>query len=78
VWKVKSSWHQIPADQRLIRQETEKWTAKPINARRTIMLQTSYASVATRPDEIVKLIEEATSCPGRVGNRSRQELLAWQ
>jgi putative heme iron utilization protein len=59
--EVKSSWYQIRANQRLIPQETKKWMAKPINARRTITMQTSHASVATRPDKIVKLIAEATS-----------------
>lgn len=67
--KAKSSWYEIPANQRLIPQETKKWMANPINAKRTITLQTSRASVATRPDEIVKLIEEATSA--LAGSRSR-------
>ena len=41
------------------------WKVKPsaerINAIKTITLQTSHASVATHPDEIVTLIEEASS-----------------
>jgi pimeloyl-ACP methyl ester carboxylesterase len=60
-WKVKPSWYQISANDRLIPTETEKWMAERINARRTITLQTSHASMATYPDEIVKLIEEASS-----------------
>jgi pimeloyl-ACP methyl ester carboxylesterase len=60
-WKVKPSWYQISANDRLIPTETEKWMAERINARKTITLQTSHASVATHPDEIVKLIEEASS-----------------
>ena len=60
-WKVKPSWYQISANDRLIPTETEKWMAERINARRTINLQTSHASVATHPDEIVSLIEEASS-----------------
>jgi pimeloyl-ACP methyl ester carboxylesterase len=60
-WKVKPSWYQISANDRLIPTETEKWMAERINARSTITLQTSHASVATHPDEIVKLIEEASS-----------------
>jgi hypothetical protein len=35
--------------------------AERINARKTITLQTSHASVATHPDEIVQLIEEASN-----------------
>jgi pimeloyl-ACP methyl ester carboxylesterase len=60
-WKVKPSWYQISANDRLIPPETEKWMAERINARKTITLQTSHASVATHPEEIVKLIEEACS-----------------
>jgi pimeloyl-ACP methyl ester carboxylesterase len=60
-WKVKPSWYQISANDRLIPTETEKWMAERINARRTITLQTSHASIATHPDEIVELIEEASS-----------------
>src|SRR5580704_13018092 len=59
-WKVKPSWYQISANDRLIPTETEKWMAERINARRTITLPTSHASIATRPDDIVQLIEEAS------------------
>ncbi|MGA9785976.1 MAG: alpha/beta hydrolase [Candidatus Sulfotelmatobacter sp.] len=58
-WKVKPSWYQISANDRLIPTETEKWMAERINARRTITLPTSHASIATRPNDIVQLIEEA-------------------
>jgi pimeloyl-ACP methyl ester carboxylesterase len=60
-WKVKPSWYQISADDRLIPAETEIWMAERIEARRTITLKTSHASVATHPREIVRLIEEASS-----------------
>ena len=60
-WKAKPSWYQISANDRLIPTETEMWMAERIKARRTITLQTSHASVATHPDEIVELIEEASS-----------------
>jgi pimeloyl-ACP methyl ester carboxylesterase len=59
-WKVRPSWYQISTNDRLIPPETEKWMAERMNARRTITLQTSHASVATHPDEIVDLIEEAS------------------
>jgi pimeloyl-ACP methyl ester carboxylesterase len=63
-WKVKPSWYQISANDRLIPPETEKWMAERINARKTIMLQTSHASLATHPDAIVQLIEEASIALG--------------
>jgi pimeloyl-ACP methyl ester carboxylesterase len=58
---VKPSWFQISAYDRMIPPETEEWIAKRINARKTITPQTSHASVLTHPDEIVKLIEEASN-----------------
>jgi len=58
-WKVKPCWYQISANDRLIPTETEQWMAERIKARKTISLQTSHASVATHPAEIVRLIEEA-------------------
>src|SRR5580698_7466267 len=60
-WKAKPSWYQISANDRLIPTETEMWMAERIKARRTITLQTSHASVATHPDEIVELIDEASN-----------------
>jgi pimeloyl-ACP methyl ester carboxylesterase len=60
-WRVKPSWYQISANDRLIPPETEKFMADRIKARRTVTLPTSHASVATHPNEIVKLIEEASS-----------------
>jgi pimeloyl-ACP methyl ester carboxylesterase len=60
-WKVKPSWYQISTKDRLIPPETEAWMAERIKARKTIRLDTSHASVATHPNEIVELIEEASS-----------------
>jgi pimeloyl-ACP methyl ester carboxylesterase len=60
-WKVKPSWYQISTNDRLIRADTEEWMAKRINARKTISLPTSHASVATYPSEVVELIEEASN-----------------
>ena len=60
-WKVKPSWYQISTDDRMIPPETEAWMAERIKARKTITLRASHASVLTHPDEIVKLIEEASN-----------------
>jgi hypothetical protein len=38
--------------------------AERIKARKTITLPTSHASVATHPDDIVQLIEEASNAVG--------------
>jgi pimeloyl-ACP methyl ester carboxylesterase len=60
-WRAKPSWYQISAYDRMIPPEAEEWMAKRINARQTIMLRTSHASLITQPHEIVKLIEEASN-----------------
>lgn len=60
-WKFKPSWYQISTDDRLIRAEAEAWMAKRMNARETVRLQTSHASVATHPAEIVSFIEAASA-----------------
>jgi pimeloyl-ACP methyl ester carboxylesterase len=59
-WKLKPSWYQVSAYDRMIPPETEAWMAERIKAKKTITLRTSHASVLTHPDEIVKLIEEAS------------------
>jgi pimeloyl-ACP methyl ester carboxylesterase len=69
---VRPSWYQISTNDRLIPPETEKWMAERMNARRTITLQTSHASVATHPDEIVDLIEEASRAVMTEANQASQ------
>lgn len=58
-WKVKPSWYQVSANDRMIPPETERWFAERMSPRNTIELDASHASLASRPDEIVALIEEA-------------------
>jgi len=58
-WKVKPSWHQVSSNDRMIPPETERWFAERMKPRKTIELAASHASMASHPDEIVALIEEA-------------------
>lgn len=58
-WKSKPSWYQVSADDRMIPPETQAWMAERIGARRTMTLQSSHASLASHPQEIFALIEEA-------------------
>jgi pimeloyl-ACP methyl ester carboxylesterase len=58
-WRFKPSWYQISTDDRLIRAETEVWMAQRMNARETVRLKTSHASIATHPGEIVSFIQAA-------------------
>jgi pimeloyl-ACP methyl ester carboxylesterase len=58
-WKTKPSWYQVSAQDRMIPPATERWMAKRIHARETIELDTSHASLATRPTEVLELITNA-------------------
>lgn len=58
-WKTKPSWYQASANDHMIPPETEQWMAERIKPKKTITLEASHASLASRPNEIVALIEEA-------------------
>jgi pimeloyl-ACP methyl ester carboxylesterase len=60
-WKTKPSWYQVSALDRMIPPQTERWMAERIYARDTIELDTSHASFATRPTQILELITNAAS-----------------
>jgi pimeloyl-ACP methyl ester carboxylesterase len=58
-WKTKPSWYQVSAQDRMIRPENQRWMAQRVHARETIELDTSHASFATRPNEVLALITSA-------------------
>jgi pimeloyl-ACP methyl ester carboxylesterase len=58
-WKTKQSWYQVSTQDRMIRPETQRWMANRIHARETMELDTSHASFATRPTEVLQLITNA-------------------
>jgi pimeloyl-ACP methyl ester carboxylesterase len=60
-WKTKPSWYQVSAQDRMIPPQTERWMAERIRARETIELDTSHASFATRPAEVLELINSAAA-----------------
>jgi hypothetical protein len=45
----------------MILPQTERWMAERIHARETIELDTSHASFATRPTQVLELITNAAS-----------------
>lgn len=59
-WKKKPCWYQVSSEDRMINPENEKWMAERMNPKKTITLQASHASLASHPNEIVSLIEEAS------------------
>ena len=60
-WKVKPSWFQISANDRMIPPDTKRFFAERMKAKKTITLQASHASLASQGKEIVGLIELAVA-----------------
>ncbi|MCW3464171.1 alpha/beta hydrolase [Chitinophaga nivalis] len=58
-WRVKPSWYQVSSQDHMIPPETEAWLAERMQTQKTITLDASHASLASRPDEIIALIDEA-------------------
>lgn len=58
-WKVKPCWYQISSEDRMIAPENEKRMAERMGAKKIITLAASHASLASRPDEVCALIDEA-------------------
>ncbi|MND52932.1 Pyrethroid hydrolase [compost metagenome] len=59
-WRGKPSWYQVSSGDHMIPPATQAWMAERIGARKTITLDASHASLASRPGEIFALIEEAS------------------
>ena len=60
-WKVKPSWYQVSAADRVIHPDNERRMAKRIGARKTIELDASHASLASQPSAVTDLIDGAAS-----------------
>ncbi|MFG1932163.1 alpha/beta hydrolase [Mycobacterium sp. NPDC048908] len=60
-WNTKPSWYQVSAQDRMIPPQTQRMMAQRIHAREIIELDTSHASFATRPTEVVELILNAAA-----------------
>jgi hypothetical protein len=60
-WKVKPSWYQVSANDRMIPPDTERFFAERMNPQKTVTLQAGHASLASQGKEIVALIELAAA-----------------
>jgi pimeloyl-ACP methyl ester carboxylesterase len=60
-WNTKPSWYQVSAQDRMIPPQTQRKMAERIHARQTIELDTSHASFATRPTQVLELITNAAA-----------------
>lgn len=59
-WKSKPSWYQVSKNDRMIPPETQVWMAERIKPKKTVTLDASHASLASRPSEVTALIVEAS------------------
>ena len=60
-WKKKPSWYQISSEDRMIAPENQEWMSGRLGARKIITLKASHASLASMPNEVTALIDEAAS-----------------
>jgi pimeloyl-ACP methyl ester carboxylesterase len=58
-WKSKPSWYQISSEDRMLPAEIQKWLSARINPKKIITLNSSHASLASKPNEVAALIDEA-------------------
>ncbi|WP_225802019.1 alpha/beta hydrolase [Streptomyces sp. NK15101] len=58
-WRNKPVWYQVSTQDRMIHPDNERRMARRANARKIVELDASHASLASRPVEVVDLIEEA-------------------
>lgn len=58
-WKNKPSWYQISSLDHMIAPANQQAMSQRLQARKVITLDTSHASLASRPREVAALIEEA-------------------
>ena len=65
-WKTKPSWYQVSAADRVINPDTQRRMAERISPQRTVEIDSSHASLASHPNEVVDLIETAVEATSRI------------
>jgi len=60
-WKKKPSWYQISSEDRMIAPDNQTWMSGRLKARKVVTLKASHASLASQPDAVVALIDEAVA-----------------
>ncbi|MFD8015300.1 alpha/beta hydrolase [Streptomyces sp. NPDC058955] len=58
-WRSKPVWYQLSTEDRMIHPDNERRMAERMKPRRIVELDASHASLASRPQEVVDLIEDA-------------------
>ena len=62
-WKSKPSWYQISSEDRMIHPENQKRMSGRLGAKKIITLAAGHASLASKPEEVSALIDEAARYP---------------
>jgi pimeloyl-ACP methyl ester carboxylesterase len=60
-WKAKPSWYQVSSEDRMIHPDNQRRMSERIGAKKVITLATGHASLASKPDEVAALIDEAAT-----------------
>ncbi|MFF0473454.1 alpha/beta hydrolase [Streptomyces sp. NPDC004284] len=60
-WRSKPSWYQVSTQDHAIHPDNERRMAARINPRKTVELDASHASLASQPQAVVDLIEDAVN-----------------
>lgn len=60
-WKKKPSWYQISSEDRMIAPANQTWMSGRLNAKKIVTLKASHASLASQPDAVIALIEDAVA-----------------
>ncbi|MFF0558145.1 alpha/beta hydrolase [Streptomyces sp. NPDC004266] len=58
-WRNKPVWYQVSTEDRMIHPDNERRMARRTNARKIVELDAGHASLASRAEEVVDLIEDA-------------------
>ncbi len=60
-WKKKPCWYQISSEDKMIHPDNQKMMSARLSPRKIITLDSSHASLASRPAEVAALIDEAAT-----------------
>jgi pimeloyl-ACP methyl ester carboxylesterase len=60
-WRHRPTWYQVSTNDRMIHPDSQRQMAARMNPRRTIELDASHASLASQPNAIVDLIDDAVA-----------------
>jgi pimeloyl-ACP methyl ester carboxylesterase len=58
-WKSKPCWYQISTEDRMLPPDIQRWMSARMNPKKIITLNSSHASLASKPNEVAALIDEA-------------------